>query len=198
MKVKKIDVELAEKLQDGKKSIVEQIGRIIVGQEHVVEELLITLFASGHCLLVGVPGLAKTLLISSLADILDLKFSRIQFTPDLMPSDITGSEILQEDRATRDSDGRVKLHADIAHPINSACREKVQSAILAAYRMELERSKQPGYKSSYDDYESDYDESYDGVLQSLHRPPAKKTNMGDPKTAKVKAGAGNRFGEGIG
>ena len=89
------DVELAEELLSAKRSILDQLGRIIVGQESVIEELLIALFSSGHCLLVGVPGLAKTLLLSSLSRILDLEFQRIQFTPDLMPSDITGSEILQ-------------------------------------------------------------------------------------------------------
>src|SRR5678816_2469861 len=78
-----------------------EIGKVIVGQDTVIEELLIALFAGGHCLLVGVPGLAKTLLISTVAQALDLKFSRIQFTPDLMPSDITGTEILEEDAATR-------------------------------------------------------------------------------------------------
>ena len=77
-----------------------EIRKVIVGQDRVVEEVLIALFARGHCLLVGVPGLAKTLLISTLAEILDLEFNRIQFTPDLMPSDITGTDILQEDPAT--------------------------------------------------------------------------------------------------
>src|SRR5207247_305132 len=75
-------------------------SKVIVGQDEVIEEVLIALFARGHCLLVGVPGLAKTLLISTLAEILDLEFNRIQFTPDLMPSDITGTDILQEDPAT--------------------------------------------------------------------------------------------------
>jgi len=77
-----------------------EIRKVIVGQDRVIEEVLIALFAKGHCLLVGVPGLAKTLLISTLAEILDLDFNRIQFTPDLMPSDITGTDILQEDAAT--------------------------------------------------------------------------------------------------
>ncbi|MBI2359896.1 MAG: MoxR family ATPase [Deltaproteobacteria bacterium] len=77
-----------------------EIRKVIVGQEKVIEEVLIALFARGHCLLVGVPGLAKTLLISTLAEILDLEFNRIQFTPDLMPSDITGTDILQEDPAS--------------------------------------------------------------------------------------------------
>jgi MoxR-like ATPase len=136
MKSTKIDVALAEKLKSAKDSIVEQIGRIIVGQEHVVEELLITLFASGHCLLVGVPGLAKTLLISSLSEILDLKFSRIQFTPDLMPSDITGSEILQEDPSTRERvfkfvPGPVFANLVLADEINRT-PPKTQAALLQA------------------------------------------------------------------
>src|SRR2546430_7544824 len=81
-------------------SMLGEIGKVIVGQDKVIEEVLIALFAKGHCLIVGVPGLAKTLLISTLAEILDLDFNRVQFTPDLMPSDITGTDILQEDAAT--------------------------------------------------------------------------------------------------
>jgi MoxR-like ATPase len=81
-------------------SMLGEIGKVIVGQDKVIEEVLIALFARGHCLLVGVPGLAKTLLIATLAEILHLEFNRIQFTPDLMPSDITGTDILQEDAAT--------------------------------------------------------------------------------------------------
>jgi MoxR-like ATPase len=77
-----------------------EIARVIVGQDAVVEELMIALFAGGHVLLEGVPGLAKTLLISSVARVMDLSFNRIQFTPDLMPSDITGSEVLEEDHGT--------------------------------------------------------------------------------------------------
>ncbi|HVW00846.1 MAG TPA: AAA family ATPase, partial [Planctomycetaceae bacterium] len=78
----------------------EEIARIVVGQDQVVEQLMIGIFARGHCILEGVPGLAKTLKVSTLADCLSLKFNRIQFTPDLMPSDITGTEVLQEDRST--------------------------------------------------------------------------------------------------
>jgi MoxR-like ATPase len=81
-------------------SIAEQVSRRIVGQAAVVDEMLVALFARGHCLFVGVPGLAKTLLVSTVAEALDLRFSRIQFTPDLMPSDITGTDILEEDPAT--------------------------------------------------------------------------------------------------
>jgi MoxR-like ATPase len=113
-----------------------EIGKVIVGQATVVEELLIALFAGGHCLLVGVPGLAKTLLISTVAQALDLKFSRIQFTPDLMPSDITGTEILEEDAATRKRSFRF-IHGPIfgnvilADEINRT-PPKTQAALLQA------------------------------------------------------------------
>src|SRR5437773_3739916 len=89
-----------EEFADKRDTMLGEIRKVIVGQDEVIEEVLIALFARGHCLLVGVPGLAKTLLISTLAEILDLEFNRIQFTPDLMPSDITGTDILQEDPAT--------------------------------------------------------------------------------------------------
>ena len=95
------DVDMAERLVKARESIRRQLSQVIVGQESVVEEVLIALFARGHCLLQGVPGLAKTLLVTSLARILDLESARIQFTPDLMPSDVTGTEILQEDAASR-------------------------------------------------------------------------------------------------
>jgi MoxR-like ATPase len=94
------DVQLLEELKNGREGILAELRKVIVGQDVVVEQLLTVLFANGHCLLVGVPGLAKTLLVSTLARILDLEFSRIQFTPDLMPSDITGTEILEDDPAT--------------------------------------------------------------------------------------------------
>jgi MoxR-like ATPase len=94
------DVQLLEALKSGREDILAELRKVIVGQDAVVEQLLTVLFANGHCLLVGVPGLAKTLLVSTLAKILDLEFSRIQFTPDLMPSDITGTEILEDDPAT--------------------------------------------------------------------------------------------------
>src|SRR6202142_1052654 len=96
------DDELAaiERLRDASKRILIECHKVIFGQRHVLEQLLIALFAQGHCLLVGVPGLAKTLMIRTLADAMDLSFSRIQFTPDLMPSDITGTDILQDDPTT--------------------------------------------------------------------------------------------------
>jgi MoxR-like ATPase len=94
------DLSAIERLNDGYRRILGEMGKAIVGQKKVLEELLIAIFAQGHCLLVGVPGLAKTLMIRTLADALNLTFSRIQFTPDLMPSDITGTEVIQEDKAT--------------------------------------------------------------------------------------------------
>jgi MoxR-like ATPase len=94
------DLSAIERLNDGYRRIRKEMSKAIVGQEKVLEELLVAIFARGHCLLVGVPGLAKTLMIRTLADSLSLSFSRIQFTPDLMPSDITGTEVLQEDKAT--------------------------------------------------------------------------------------------------
>jgi MoxR-like ATPase len=100
------DLQAAQRLKSAYQNITAELGRVVVGQHQVIEELLITLFARGHCLLVGVPGLAKTLMIRTLADSLALPFSRIQFTPDLMPADITGTEVMQEDRAT----GRREFH----------------------------------------------------------------------------------------
>jgi len=94
------DLRAVEEIARARAEIVEQLSKRIVGQREVIDQLLIALFARGHCLFVGVPGLAKTLLISSLAELLNLSFSRIQFTPDLMPSDITGTDVLQEDQTS--------------------------------------------------------------------------------------------------
>ena len=113
-----------------------EVGKVIVGQQEVVEELLIAMFSGGHCLLVGVPGLAKTLLISTVAQALDLKFSRIQFTPDLMPSDITGTEILEEEagtgkRAFRFVRGPIFANVILADEVNRT-PPKTQAALLQA------------------------------------------------------------------
>ncbi len=113
-----------------------EVGKVIVGQDHVVDELLTAMFAGGHCLLVGVPGLAKTLLISTVAQALDLNFSRIQFTPDLMPSDITGTEILDEDAGTgkrtfRFIKGPIFANVILADEINRT-PPKTQAALLQA------------------------------------------------------------------
>lgn len=94
------DLDAIQQLGDARRRLTTELGKVIVGQDDVVEQLLIALFARGHCLLVGVPGLAKTLLIHSLADALALEFNRVQFTPDLMPADITGTEVMQEDKST--------------------------------------------------------------------------------------------------
>ena len=116
--------------------IRQEVGKVIVGQEEIVEHLLIGMLARGHCLLVGVPGLAKTLLIKTLSNVLDLTFSRIQFTPDLMPSDITGTEIIEDDRATgsksfRFIKGPIFANILLADEINRT-PPKTQAALLEA------------------------------------------------------------------
>ena len=130
------DIVLLERLAEVRRSLEEEIGRRVVGQQSIVEGLLIALLADGHALLVGVPGLAKTLLISTLADALDLEFSRIQFTPDLMPSDITGTEVLEEDRSTgkrmfRFVKGPIFANVVLADEINRT-PPKTQAALLEA------------------------------------------------------------------
>ncbi len=132
----KKDIELVEKLVKGHKLIIEQLKKIIVGQQQVINELLIALFFFLHCMIVGVPGLAKTLLISSLAEILDLQFKRIQFTPDLMPSDITGTEVIDQDVSTgrrnyRFIKGPIFANIILADEINRT-PPKTQSALLQA------------------------------------------------------------------
>jgi MoxR-like ATPase len=129
-------IAAVRELASARKRILEQVRRVIVGQDQVIDELLLGLFADGHCLLVGVPGLAKTLLISTLAQILDLEFNRIQFTPDLMPSDITGTEILEENRATGERifkfvRGPVFANLVLADEINRT-PPKTQAALLQA------------------------------------------------------------------
>jgi MoxR-like ATPase len=130
------DLQAVEKLKDARSRIKAEIAKVIIGQDQVIEELLIALLSNGHCLLVGVPGLAKTLLISTLARVLDLKFSRIQFTPDLMPSDITGTEILEENKSTGQRDfkfvkGPVFANIVLADEINRT-PPKTQAALLQA------------------------------------------------------------------
>lgn len=132
----KSDVELVQELNEAYKKIRNEIAKVIVGQDKIIEELLIALFARGHCLLVGVPGLAKTLLIKTLAQVLDLKFSRIQFTPDLMPSDITGTEIIEENISTGEKffkfvKGPIFANIILADEINRT-PPKTQSALLEA------------------------------------------------------------------
>jgi MoxR-like ATPase len=130
------DGEILAKFEGAYGRLREEIARVIVGQDKVVDELLTALFTGGHCLLVGVPGLAKTLLVSTVARCLSLKFSRIQFTPDLMPSDITGTEVLEEDPVThrrvfRFIEGPVFSNVVLADEINRT-PPKTQSALLQA------------------------------------------------------------------
>jgi len=130
------DLEAVQKLKNAFLSIKEQLSQIIVGQTEVIEELLITLFARGHCMLEGVPGLAKTLMISTLAQSLSLKFNRIQFTPDLMPSDITGTEVIEENRSTGGREfkfipGPLFANMILADEINRT-PPKTQAALLEA------------------------------------------------------------------
>lgn len=130
------DVQLAEKLSESINKIKNEIAKVIVGQDEIIDQLLISLLARGHCLLVGVPGLAKTLLIKTLAEVIDLKFSRIQFTPDLMPSDITGTEIIEEDQVTKKRNfrfvpGPIFANVILADEINRT-PPKTQAALLEA------------------------------------------------------------------
>ncbi|MCK8498762.1 AAA family ATPase [Myxococcus fulvus] len=130
------DLRAVEELAQARNAIVAQIEKRVVGQREVVEHLLISLFSRGHCLFVGVPGLAKTLLISTLADVLNLSFNRIQFTPDLMPSDITGTDILEEDRTTgrrnfRFVQGPLFANIILADEVNRT-PPKTQAALLQA------------------------------------------------------------------
>ncbi|MGH7200600.1 MAG: AAA family ATPase [Planctomycetaceae bacterium] len=134
--VRPSDLEAVEKLGAAYRRITGELSKTIIGQKQVVEELMIALLAGGHCLLVGVPGLAKTLMVRTLADCLSLSFNRIQFTPDLMPADITGTEVIQEDRSTgqrefRFLEGPVFANVVLADEINRT-PPKTQAALLEA------------------------------------------------------------------
>jgi len=130
------DVQAVHRLNEAYRRVTEELAKVIVGQQHVIEELLVSMFACGHCLLVGVPGLAKTLMIRTLADTLSLRFSRIQFTPDLMPSDITGTEVIQEDKRSGQREfkflqGPIFANVILADEINRT-PPKTQAALLEA------------------------------------------------------------------
>src|SRR5882757_5935689 len=130
------DEASVKKLRDARDKIVNELQKVIVGQADVIDEMMIAIFARGHCLLVGVPGLAKTLLVSTLAKTMSLSFKRIQFTPDLMPSDITGTEILQDDPETGHrkfmfARGPVFANIVLADEINRT-PPKTQAALLEA------------------------------------------------------------------
>jgi MoxR-like ATPase len=125
------DVEAVDALAQAYRDLSREIGKVIVGQDDVVKAVIISLFSNGHSLLVGVPGLAKTLLVSTISEVLDLDFKRIQFTPDLMPSDITGSEILGEDRHFKFNRGPLFANIVLADEINRT-PPKTQAALLEA------------------------------------------------------------------
>jgi MoxR-like ATPase len=130
------DIALADRLRAGHQQIISELRKLIIGQDDIIEQTLISLFAGGNCLIIGVPGLAKTLLVHTIARVLDLKYSRIQFTPDLMPSDITGTDIIQDDAATGQrkmvfTPGPVFANIVLADEINRT-PPKTQSAMLEA------------------------------------------------------------------
>lgn len=130
------DIQAVAQIHKAREEILKEISKAFIGQERVVEEVLYALFAKGHVLLIGVPGLGKTLLVNSLSQLLDLKFRRIQFTPDLMPSDITGTEILEEDKVTRERhfrfiEGPLFTQILLADEINRT-PPKTQAALLQA------------------------------------------------------------------
>lgn len=132
----KNDVELVQRLNKKITEVKSEIAKVIVGQDEIIDQLIIALMSKGHCLLVGVPGLAKTLLIKTLAEVMDLKFSRIQFTPDLMPSDITGTEVLEEDQLSKKRNfrfiaGPIFANMILADEINRT-PPKTQAALLEA------------------------------------------------------------------
>jgi len=130
------DLRAVQKLRDAYQRVLGEIRKVIVGQQRVIDEVLIAMFGRGHCLLVGVPGLAKTLLVSTISNCLSLKFHRIQFTPDLMPSDITGTEVIQDDPLTGERkfkflEGPIFAHIVLADEINRT-PPKTQAALLEA------------------------------------------------------------------
>jgi MoxR-like ATPase len=130
------DIQAAQRLQEAYQQITVELAKVVIGQQQVIEELLVAMFARGHCLLVGVPGLAKTLMIRTLAEALELQFSRIQFTPDLMPADITGTEVIQDNRSTgarefRFVKGPIFGNIILADEINRT-PPKTQAALLEA------------------------------------------------------------------
>jgi len=125
------DVKAVDALAQSYTDLKQEIAKVIIGQDEVVKAVIISLFSNGHSLLVGVPGLAKTLLVSTIAEVLDLEFKRIQFTPDLMPSDITGSEILDEDRHFKFNPGPLFANVLLADEINRT-PPKTQAALLEA------------------------------------------------------------------
>jgi MoxR-like ATPase len=150
MKNEPEDIQALERLGEARDAVVTELRKTIVGMDDVIDEMMIAIFARGHCLLVGVPGLAKTLLVSSLAETMSLSFKRIQFTPDLMPSDITGTELLQEDPETHErrfkfQKGPVFTNLLLADEINRT-PPKTQAALLEAMQEKRVSSGGEDYK----------------------------------------------------
>jgi MoxR-like ATPase len=150
MSEKTDDIQAVERLGEARDKIVTELRKTIVGMDDVIDEMMIAIFARGHCLLVGVPGLAKTLLVSSLAETMSMSFKRIQFTPDLMPSDITGTELLQEDPETHErrfkfQKGPVFTNLLLADEINRT-PPKTQAALLEAMQEKRISSGGEDYK----------------------------------------------------
>ncbi len=141
----KNDVEAADCLKTRHDQLIEEIGKVVFGQREIIEQVLTVMFAGGHCLLVGVPGLAKTLLVNTIAKVMDLGYKRIQFTPDLMPSDITGSEILDDDKKFKFLRGPVFSNIILADEINRT-PPKTQSALLEAMQEHVVTVSGTSYK----------------------------------------------------
>src|ERR1700676_5216066 len=144
------DLQAIARLGEGRKKLKAEIAKVIVGQEHIVDDLLTAIFARGHCLMIGVPGLAKTLMVRTIARAIDLGFNRVQFTPDLMPSDITGTELVEEDRSTgvrqfRFVKGPVFANILLADEINRT-PPKTQAALLQAMQEREVTAGQDTYK----------------------------------------------------
>src|SRR5690348_849359 len=144
------DLQAVEQLSRSYHAMAAELGKAIVGQGEVVEQVLTAMFCRGHCLLVGVPGLAKTLLVKTISDVLHLSFKRIQFTPDLMPSDISGTEVIEEDRTTgkrvfRFVKGPIFANMILADEINRT-PPKTQSALLEA----MQEHRVTGGDQTYD------------------------------------------------
>ncbi|MEX2597594.1 MAG: MoxR family ATPase [Salibacteraceae bacterium] len=145
MKAYKDEVEAADDFGRKITELKQELGKVIVGQDMVIDALLTSIFSNGHCLLVGVPGLAKTLLVNTMSEVLGLQFSRIQFTPDLMPSDIVGSEILDENRSFKFIKGPIFANIILADEINRT-PPKTQSALLEAMQERLVTAGGKRYK----------------------------------------------------
>jgi MoxR-like ATPase len=139
------DVEAVNALRDKYNSLVKEIGKVIYGQDEVIKQVIITLFSQGHCLLIGVPGLAKTLLVNTIAQVLGLDYKRIQFTPDLMPSDIIGTEILDKEKQFKFVKGPLFANILLADEINRT-PPKTQSALLEAMQEKTVTSAGTRYK----------------------------------------------------